>query len=237
MAYASQSGRARTSARNPRAFAVCDRCGIWYNRVDLHPQFDWRGAQLQNLYIYVCTKCTDVPQEQLRAIILPADPVPIDQPRVEDFAAAETDYLTVSEPQFDPVTGIQLPSAPTLLVTQDCENLTDQPVGRPEGLTQAAVMPLQGTVEYGVPLSPIAIYAIANTVTVTCSVVHGLQPGKQVSIQGLSGGGNGFYTVAVPTATVFSYQTMKPVSPQLTPTTMMVTANVGLPRGYDELPL
>ena len=53
MGYASKSGRARTSPSNPQAFAVCDRCGIWYNHVDLKYQFEWRGATLQNIQILV----------------------------------------------------------------------------------------------------------------------------------------------------------------------------------------
>jgi hypothetical protein len=237
MAYASRSGRAKTSARDPQGFAVCQRCGIWYNRVDLNFQFDWRGSQIQNLYILVCRKCMDIPQEQLRAITLPADPVPLFYPSVEDFNAAEVDYLTVSQPVFDPVTGIQEQTTPTYRVTQNCENLTGQPVGHPDGLTQNAVMPLQGTTHYGVQLPVLSVYSVGNIVYVTCSAVHNLQTGYQVSVEGLSGGGNGFFTVNVTTATAFNYQTMGNVSPQLQPTTRMITANVGLPRGYTELPL
>jgi hypothetical protein len=92
MAYASQAGRARISSKKPQAQAVCDRCGIWYNRVDLHWQTDWRGTSLQNLWLLVCRRCLDIPQEQLRAIQLPADPVPVWQPRVENFEQDETDY-------------------------------------------------------------------------------------------------------------------------------------------------
>ena len=96
MAWASQSGRARTSAKNPQAFAVCMRCGMWENRVNLQFQYDWAGAQLQNKYLLVCKHCLDVPQEQLRAITLPADPVPIYFPSIENFAQDETDYHTVN---------------------------------------------------------------------------------------------------------------------------------------------
>ena len=70
MAYASQSGRARTSASNPQAFAVCDRCGIWYNHVDLQWQYDWAGSSLINKRLLVCGRCLDVPQQQLRAIVV-----------------------------------------------------------------------------------------------------------------------------------------------------------------------
>jgi hypothetical protein len=86
MAYASQSGRARVSSTNPKAFGICDRCGFLYNHSDLQWQFDWAGASLINKKILVCDTCLDVPQEQLRAIILPADPEPIVNPRVENYA-------------------------------------------------------------------------------------------------------------------------------------------------------
>lgn len=52
-----------------------------WNRIDLSWQFDWRGAQLQNLRILVCRRCNDVPQEQLRSYSPPADPIPIRDPR------------------------------------------------------------------------------------------------------------------------------------------------------------
>lgn len=90
MGYASKSGRARTSARNPQAFGVCQRCNRWWNRNRLRFQYDWRGVALQNLWILVCSDCYDRPQEQLRAIVLPADPVPIMFPSVEPFIDDET---------------------------------------------------------------------------------------------------------------------------------------------------
>lgn len=71
-------GFARVDTRRPVAFAICDRCGQRYNRTDLTWQFDWRGAQLQNLRLLVCKrKCLDVPQEQLRSYSPPPDPLPI----------------------------------------------------------------------------------------------------------------------------------------------------------------
>lgn len=76
------NGFARVDPRNPDAFAICDRCGQRYNKSDLVWQFDWRGAQLQNLRILVCRrKCLDEPQEQLRSYSPPADPIPVRDPR------------------------------------------------------------------------------------------------------------------------------------------------------------
>lgn len=89
MGYASQAGRARTSSRRPQAHAICDRCGFRFNHVSLRWQFDYAGAGLVNKRALVCGPCYDKPQEQLRAIILPADPVPIVNPRTEPFTEDE----------------------------------------------------------------------------------------------------------------------------------------------------
>ncbi len=133
MAYASQSGRARTSIKNPRAFGVCDRCGIWYNHVDLRWQMDWAGASLINKRILVCRSCEDVPQNQLRAIVIPADPVPIMNPRVESYIEAETNYRTTSgQDTVNAATGIPVPGQ-TKRITQDDNNRVTQQTGAPSG--------------------------------------------------------------------------------------------------------
>lgn len=85
MGYASRQGQASTSSRRPRAKAVCDRCGRWFNHDRLKFQFAWQGTSLINQQLLVCKSCYDIPQQQLRAIILPADPVPIRNPRPEFF--------------------------------------------------------------------------------------------------------------------------------------------------------
>lgn len=79
--------RARIDSRNPAALAVCDRCGLVYNHHKLRWQYDWRGPNLQDLGILICPSCMDEPQEQLRSIVLPPDPVPIIQPRPGEFAS------------------------------------------------------------------------------------------------------------------------------------------------------
>ena len=134
MGYASKSGRARTSPSNPQAFAVCDRCGIWYNHVDLKYQFEWRGATLQNIQILVCRPCYDTPQENVRSIILPADPVPIENPRIEYFVNAETNYRTTSgQNTTDFWTGIPVPGT-VQRATQTAGDLrVTQQTGEPPG--------------------------------------------------------------------------------------------------------
>lgn len=91
MSYGDISGRARTSARNPSAFACCDLCSEWYNRVDLKKQMEYRGPAIEWTGFLVCYRCWTVPQPQLKPIILPPDPVPVIFPRPESFI---TDNLT-----------------------------------------------------------------------------------------------------------------------------------------------
>lgn len=83
-------GRAQVSCRNPRAVAVCQRCGFLYNLDNLAWQHDWlQGPRLFNLRIQVCPTCLDVPQESGRTIVLPMDPVPVKYPLPEDYVGAD----------------------------------------------------------------------------------------------------------------------------------------------------
>jgi len=133
MGYASQAGRARTSATNPQAHAICDRCGFRHNRISLRWQYDWRGASMQNIRLLVCDICYDAPQEQLRAIVVPADPVPIVDPRIQDFVAAEQNTRTTSgQNTVDPTTGIPIPGGDTR-ITQDDNTRVTQQTGEPTG--------------------------------------------------------------------------------------------------------
>lgn len=131
MGYASRSGRARTSATNPQAHAICDRCGFRYNHVNLAWQFDWAGASLINKRILVCSTCNDKPQNQLRAIILPADPVPVMNARTQDFVSAETNNrVTSGQNSVDPTTGIPVQGGNNR-ITQDDNNRVTQQTGEP----------------------------------------------------------------------------------------------------------
>lgn len=61
-----------------------------YNLERLRWQNDWRGTQLQNLRILVCTNtCLDIPQRQLGTIILPPDPMPLLNARPEQYQLDE----------------------------------------------------------------------------------------------------------------------------------------------------
>lgn len=85
MGWSSKSGRARTSLTSPDAFAVCDLSGIWDNHSRMSWQYQWAGNQLVNLKLLVCDEYKDVPNEQLRNLVLPPDPIPTKDPRLEPF--------------------------------------------------------------------------------------------------------------------------------------------------------
>ena len=209
-------------------------------------QFEWRGATLQNIKILVCRDCIDTPQENIRSIVIPADPTPIVNARIQDFVAASTDELSLAAaPVIDPITGIPRP-VNISLSTQNGNTLTTQPIGpNPnnvgDGLTQAAIMPQFQKTAYGVVLPVLSVVAAAQSIiNVTCSAPHGLSTGNLISAQGLSNNAaNGFYSVTVVTATLFSYQTSQitTLSGSLyTPRTRIVTAYLTLPYGYDQIP-
>jgi hypothetical protein len=213
-----------------------------YNHDRLKWQFDYAGAGLINKRILVCNPCLDTPQNQLRSIILPADPVPIENPRVQDYAAAETDNIAINAPTVtDFWTGIPVPST-TDVITQDGINVTTQVLGRPTGLDQNAVMPLFNQDSYRVVLSPLSVTSQTgtSTITVTFSTPHGLNTNDQIAVQGLTNSlANGIYSVTVTTATAFTYQVNNAISAGglLQGTTLMVTALVGLPYNYNQIPL
>lgn len=243
-------GRARVSARNPQAFGICDRCGFLYNHSQLQWQFDWAGAAMINKRILVCDTCLDTPQEQLRAIVLPADPTPIINPRTQNYSDAESDYRQTQGNTTNAATGIPVPGGDTR-VTESGDTRVTQEIGgtradksEQPGLDQNAVMPLQtsnttvSAYYVTLPLSSVVSNG-TGTATVTCSSVHGLLTGAQISVEGLSvATANGFYTVTVTTATAFTYQ-LNPViaaGSLLTSTTKMVTANAGLPYNMTQIP-
>ena len=233
-------GRASVSSRNPKAFAICDRCGFLYNHNRLQWQFDYAGAGLINKRILVCSPCLDTPQNQLRAIVLPQDPTPIDNPRVQDYYTAETTTIAVSQgAQTDPTTGI--PIYPTVnLVNQDGSTPTTQPIGAPTGLDQNAVQPQFLSTAYRVNVNPTSVLGNGtSTVTVNCSAPHGLATNAQVAVEGLTNNAaDGMYSVTVTTATQFTYQTNSAITSGnlLQGTTLIVTALVGLPYGYTQIP-
>lgn len=76
-----RSGRGRISIRRPRGLGESDRSGFWYNHRSLVRQFQWAGNSLIDTGLLVGPDEVDVPQQQFRALILPADPMPLVNPR------------------------------------------------------------------------------------------------------------------------------------------------------------
>ncbi len=210
MAYASKAGRASANSSSPSAYAVCDRCSIWTFRRSLQNQMAWRGSALLPTYMFVCNACYDLPNENLRAIVLPADPVPINQPRTEPFLYDSTEDQTT--PYGVPV------------------GLVDY------AISSMAVNPATGQYQaYGVAVPVLSLTANGTTtIAATCSAAHGLSTDDQVSVSGLSNAlAAGFFSLTVTGATTFTYATANavPAGSLLTGTSRIVTVLVGLPRG------
>jgi hypothetical protein len=202
-------------------------------------QMIWSGPVLRNSYLLVCQTCMDIPQEQSRSIVLPADPLPTRNPRPENYAVAETDQRVTAAPSItDPTTGIPIPQGTPLVTTQGYNRTTD-PVGYPAGIPLASADVVFNKVQYGPTLSVVTVLGDGNyTITVNCSKSHNLSVGSTVIAAGLSSG-NGAYPVAsVVSATVFTYQTETTIPSGVLwgANSAVWSANVGLPLNYAGLP-
>jgi hypothetical protein len=71
--------------------ACCDRCGFVYNHSKLQFQPILAGNHFVNSGLLVCEVCLDVRNEQVRALRIPADPVPIANPRPAPWQLQEAE--------------------------------------------------------------------------------------------------------------------------------------------------
>jgi hypothetical protein len=230
MAYASRSGRARTSSTHPEAFGVCQRCGFWFNRNRLRNQMEWRGSSILPTWVFVCDACYDTPFEPNRAFVTPADPIPVQLALPEDFDAASADYMGLTAGSTtDPTTGIPVPGR-TAMSTADGVVMGPTPVGRPVGYALEAVMPLAMTdagvpEPGGVPIPVLSMIADGSPVIrVTTNGPHGLSPNQQIAVQGtVDPRASGMFSVSPLTATLFSYGCYDwiPAGSMLAPDTML----------------
>ena len=173
-------GRAKVSTRNPEAFGICDNCGFLYNLNELRFQFQWAGNKLVNLRQLVCRRCNDIPQTQLRAIIIPADPMPVMNPRPQNYQAANTDNRTTSgQDTVDPRTGIPIPGN-TMRITEDDEYRVTQQTGAPNG----SLNELPGTDPNAVTYRTIsnAINNGSGRIRLTVNTTNGMITGQNVTI-------------------------------------------------------
>jgi hypothetical protein len=225
-------GRAKVSSRSPQAFAICDACGFLFNHVELRWQMDWAGNKLINKRQLVCRRCNDIPQSQLRAIVLPADPVPVKNPRTQNYEAASGDIrVTYIAPVIDPVTGLPIPQGATR-ITQNDQRRVIQEIGDPLGLdpdvSSFPAIPFLSIMASG-----------PYTVNVTTSPAHGLVTGDSIGVEGVTlRTAAGAFTVLVTSPTAFQYSTNKimQIGSISTNYTRIVKMIIGLPRNMDSVP-
>ena len=104
---------ADTNPDYPRAWATDDRSGMITNLHKMRWEVQWSGQQLIKTGFLVGADNYDIPQEQLRTLIIPADPPPLMNARVEPYVIDETDYRTTQDDEFR--------------ITQDDANRVTQP--------------------------------------------------------------------------------------------------------------
>lgn len=85
--------RTITDPTNPEAWGTCDRSGFIAQQRNLQWQWEWGGTQLYNKRVLVAPDMLDEPQRQLGTIILPADPVAIENARPEPYYVEEQTFL------------------------------------------------------------------------------------------------------------------------------------------------
>jgi hypothetical protein len=83
-------------------WATCDDCGFIWNLPRFQNQREWGGFSLINKFTLVCPKCLDVPNEQLRTLILPPDPDPVIFARPEQYSVDEGLMPLTTEPGGNP---------------------------------------------------------------------------------------------------------------------------------------
>jgi len=211
MGYASRSGRARTSAKDPRAFAVCDRCGMWYNHHRLQWQYDWAGASLINKRILVCNTCYDQPQNQLRAIVVPADPTPIITPRTEPYAYDSSNTRQVSGYNTtNAATGIPVQGGDLRVTSSGGAQTSDPRVTQMTGEGSGGTNQLPGTDPNAVTYRTITNAANngSGLIRLTVATTNGLITNQQVIVREVEGAtsANGNWTITVVNTTQIDLQ-------------------------------
>lgn len=227
-------GRAKVSTRNPEAFAICDDCGFLFNHSELRWQLQWSGNKLVNLKQLVCRRCNDIPQTQLRAIVLPADPMPVLNPRVQNYQAAVTDYRTTSgQNTINPTTGIPIPGT-TMRITENDDYRVTQQTGEPPGGKNT----LPGTDPNAVTYRVISNAADngAGLIRLTLNTTNGMITGQQVTIGDVVGTteANGNWTITVISLTEIDLQNSTFANAYASGG--YVVNNPSLPYNFDEIP-
>jgi len=173
-------------------------------------QYDWAGASLVNKRILVCDTCNDVPQEQLRAIVIPADPLPIINPRVEPYAWDEVDRRQVSGYNAtSPSTGIPVQQGDTRVTTLDDEATDNTRVTQQTGEAPYGTNQLPGTDPNAVSYRPIlGVGNVSGTIRLTVSDTSGFITNQRVIVQEVEGAtaANGSWVITVVNQTKIDLQ-------------------------------
>lgn len=227
-------GRAKVSSRNPEAFAICDDCGFLYNHSELRWQFEWGGNKLVNKRQLVCRRCNDIPNTQLRAIVLPADPMPVMNPRVQNYQQAETDYRATSgQNTIDPTTGIPIPGN-TLRITENNDYRVTQETGEPPYGTNQ----LPGTDPNAVTYRTIsnAFNNGSGGIRLTVNTTNGMITGQTVTIGDVLGTteANGNWTITVVSANTVDLNNSTFTNAYLSGG--YIVNNPALPYNFNEIP-
>ncbi len=88
---------ADTDPSYPQGWATCQRCGFVTNLVKMSWDVQYSGPALINKRFLVCELCVDIPQDQLRSIVLPPDPPGLMNARPEPYTIDETDWRTTQD--------------------------------------------------------------------------------------------------------------------------------------------
>lgn len=95
-------------------WATCDGCGFVWNHPDLDWNREWAGLQIVNKRTLVCPRCNDIPNEAIRTLILPPDPIPVLNPRPEQYGVDEALYASFTA-SIAPGTNLQFPDVVAIL--------------------------------------------------------------------------------------------------------------------------
>jgi hypothetical protein len=212
---------------------------MWYNHVDLKWQYDWAGASLINKRLLVCDTCYDEPQQQLRAIALPADPVPVVNPRVEPYLYDDTDYRQISG--FNTTnarTGIPIPGGATRVTSANNLPTADKRVTQQTGEAPGGLNQKPGTDPNAVTYRNVT--AVTNNgigqIRVAVNTTNGMRTNQTVIVRDVNGvpNANGNFVITVIDDTRIDLQN-----------TVFTGSYIGggyvindpsLPRGFDEVP-
>lgn len=115
-------GRASVDPSNPSAFGICDRCGFLHNLQDLQWQFQFNAVGLYNTRKLVCDTCLDIPQPQLLNPILPPDPIPVQNARIEPYMLDEVDFLSTQD-----ANPIETQDDIIIVTNQPSQNFSEEP--------------------------------------------------------------------------------------------------------------